>query len=704
MPEERKLANIRNIGIMAHIDAGKTTTTERILYHSGKIYKIGEVHEGQAQMDYMDQEQERGITIQSAATTVYWKEHQINVIDTPGHVDFTAEVERSLRVLDGGIVVLDGKKGVEAQTETVWRQANKYQTPRLIFINKMDGVDNVAKFSESLKSIREKLNATPLVVQLPIGAGKELKGIVDLIEQKAYYFQLGDKNENYQVAEIPANLLAQTKQYRQELIEKIIELDEKLTYRYLEGEELMVSEIKKLLRQATLTGKNFPVFCGSAYKHVGVKLILDGVVDYLPSPLDIAEIPVFSPHDKSKSEMVNCRSPLACLALAFKIVVDNYNNKLTFFRVYAGKVSANSYVYNVNRGERERISRLVRMHANKPEEIKQVGAGDIAVASGLEHTITGDTFGEEKNPLLLETINFAEPVISQAIEPANNKDRDKLREALEKLKIQDPSFKYWIDRETGQMIIAGMGELHLEVSVERLRREYKLDIETKQRKVSYRETITKKVENVEAWYKKKTGGSGHDARIWITFEPNEGKGFEFVDAKKGQEMSNKDAEEVKEGIEEALSSGLLLNYPLLDVKATLLGGKRHVVDTKPGDFKQAAITAFRGDGVEEKNQKIQALGVVLLEPIMQLEVIVPKDYMGNILADLGRRRTVIENTEEKEGNSHITGKAPLKKILNYSTILRQLTGGRGEYSLQLSHYQAVPNEILTEIIKEEKVI
>jgi elongation factor G len=571
----------------------------------------------------------------------------------------------------------------------------------------MDGVDNVEKFDEGVKSIREKLHAAPLPIQFPIGAGKELEGIVDIVEQKAHYFQLGHKEEKYQTKEIPSNLLEKTKKYRQELIERIIEQDEELMTKYLDGhlkiDELSVTEVKKLLRKATLTGKFFPVFCGSAYKYVGVKLVLDGVVDYLPSPVDVPPIPVFSPQDKSKQGEINCHSQLSCLALAFKIMVDNYNNKLTFFRVYAGKVSANSYIYNVNQGKKERVGRLVRMHANNKEEVKSVGAGDIAAVIGLEHTITGDTFGEEKNPLLLETIDFAEPVITQAIEPKTNEDKEKLREALEKLKIQDPSFKYWIDRETGQMIIAGMGELHLEVSVERLRREFKLEIESKQQKVSYRETITQKVENVEGEYKKQTGGSGHFARVKLTFEPNKGKGFEFVDAKKGQEMSNKDAEEVKEGLEEAMSSGLLLNYPLLDIKVTLLEGKRHTVDTKPGDFKNAAILAFRGDKTEERQKKIQELGVVLLEPIMQLEVVVPKDYMGDILANLSSRRAVIESTEEREGDSYIGGKTPLREILNYTTTLRQITKGRGTYSMHLSHYQEVASDVLAEILKEEKL-
>ncbi|CAI2183113.1 5285_t:CDS:2 [Funneliformis geosporum] len=536
----------------------------------------------------------------------------------------------------------------------------------------MDGVENEEKFADNLKSIREKLGVEPLPVQFPIGAGRELKGIVDIIEQKAYYYsQLGNKEkakeEEYQIKGIPSQLVARTKKYRHELVEKIgkvIEQNEELLLKHLEGQELSAEEIKKLLRQATLTGEYFPVFCGSAYKHVGVKLLLDGVINYLPSPLDVGEIPTFSLLDRTKVGSVNCNSPLPYLALVFKIVFDDRNQRVTFIRVYAGKISAGSQIYNVNQGKEERVRSLVRMHADNKEKIGEVGAGDIAAIIGLEYAITGDTFGDKKNSLLLETIDFAEPVISQAIEPRTNKDKDKLRDALENLKIQDPSFKYRMDRETGQMIIAGMGELHLEVSVERLRKEYKLDLE-------------------------------------ITLEPNEkGKGFEFIDAKKGQDMSNKDAEEVKEGLQEVVSSGLLLNYPLLDVKATLLGGKRHEVDTQPGDFKSAAVLAFRGDGVAEKEKRIQELGVILLEPVMQIEVVVPKDYMGDILADLGSRRTVIENTEEKEGSAYISGKTPLKEILSYSTTLRQLTKGRGEYSMHLSRYQEVPKKKYQSRLKE----
>ncbi|CAI2162020.1 2932_t:CDS:2 [Funneliformis geosporum] len=537
----------------------------------------------------------------------------------------------------------------------------------------MDGVDNEERFSENLKSIQEKLQVVPSVVQFPIGAGKELEGLVDVVEQKAYYFQLGDKKENYQVKEIPANLLAKAKKYQKELLEnlgKIIEEDKELALKYLEGQAFQAEEIKKLLRKATLTGEYFPVFCGSAYKQVGVKLILDGVVDYLPSPLDIAKVSAFSQRDENKETLVNCNSPLPYLALAFKIVFDEHNQRITFIRVYAGKISAGTLIYNVNRKEEERVNSLVRIHADNKKKIEEVRAGDIAAVIGLKYTITGDTFSEKKNPLLLENIDFAEPVISQAIEPKTNKDGNKLADCLNKLKIQDPSFRTKQDRETGQMVIEGMGELHLEVLMERLRQEYKVDIERKQRK--------------------KTGGSGHDARVWITFEPNEkGKGFKFVDAKKGQDMSSGDAEEVRQGIEEAASSGLLLNYPVVDLKATLTKGERHAVDTKPGDFKQAAIIALRGDGVEEREKRIQDLGVILLEPIMQFEVVVPVDYTGTVTGDLNSRRAIIEEKEATEGNSYIQGKIPLKEMLNYSTILRQLTGGRGEYSMQLSTYQKV---------------
>lgn len=699
MPEEKKnLSHLRNLGIIAHIDGGKTTTTERFLYHTGKKRKIGDVDEGNTTTDSMDQEKERGITIQSACITIYWKSFQINLIDTPGHVDFTAEVERSLRVLDGAIVILDGKKGVEAQTETVWRQANKYQIPRLVFINKMDSVDGIEKFTECLKSIKDKFNVNPFPLQFPIGAGKELKGVIDIVEQKAHYFQFGEKDENYQTQEIPDDLLSQAHQYYQELLEKIIEYDENLALKYLEGQKLTVAEIKKLIRQATLTGKFFPVFCGSAHKNIGVKLLLDAVVDYLPSPLDKEGLPYFSPKDKSKQGLVNCNTPLF-LALAFKIII-SYNNKLTFFRVYGGTLKANSYIYNVNSGKEER-GRLVRINADDKEDISEVGPGDIAGIMGLEYTITGDTFGEKNNPFLLETIDFAEPVITQAIEPKTNQDKDRLKEALEKLRVQDPSFKYWIDRETGQMIIAGMGELHLEISIERLRREHKLDILTKQQKVSYRENIK---ETTETWaeYKKQSGGHGHFARILVRFEPNPERGFEFVNAIRGDSVPKKFAQAVKDGIEEVMSAGLLLGYRLTDIKATLLDGKTHPVDSAEEDFKEAGVLALR-----ESKEK---LGLVLLEPIMKVEITIPifsgneKQY-GEVLSNLTSHRGIIEESEENQQfkTRTLQAKVPLSQMFGYSTTLRSITQGRGNYSMEFSHYQQVPTVVLNEILKEEKL-
>ncbi|MCE8164005.1 MAG: elongation factor G [Candidatus Moeniiplasma glomeromycotorum] len=708
MPEKEKLARLRNIGIIAHIDAGKTTTTEGILYLTGKKHKVGKVHEGTATTDYDKQEQERGITIQSAAVTVYWKEHQINIIDTPGHLDFTGEVERSLRVLDGGIVILDGKEGVEAQTETVWQQANKYGIPRIIFINKMDGVDRLEKFTEALEAIQKRLNASPLVIQLPIGVGKNLKGVVDIVEQKAYYFQMGEKNENYEVKEIPTELVPQAKEAFQKLVEEVVEYDEKLFFKYSEGQVLTTDEIKHLVRQATLSGERFPVLCGSAYKHVGVKLVLEAVINYLPSPLDVGEVPVFSLQDQSKSGMVNWNSSLYCLALAFKIMFNERDERLTFFRVYAGKISPKSSLYNVNRGIVEKIGGgdLVRMHAEKEEEIKEIEAGDIAVVKGLKHTVTGDTLGDEKKPLLLETIGFAKAFFTQAIEPAKESDQSKLQEALKKLKIQDPTFDYHIEQRTGQMLIEGMGKLHLEISIEKLRGKEpkRLEIFSKQPKIIYQETITKKQPKVEAWYKKKTGGKGHDARIWITFEPNErGRGFEFIDKKKGDAMSNKDAIEVKKGLEEALSSGLLLNYPMVDVKATLHGGTRHEVDTQEGDFKRAAILAFRGDGTEERKKKARDLGVVLLEPIMQVELVFPFEYKNEVEGNLRSLACEVKDSEKKGNLVYVRGEAPLRTMFNYSETLLKITRGRGSCSMSFLKYEEVAPYVLQSILEEEKL-
>jgi elongation factor G len=564
-----------------------------------------------------------------------------------------------------------------------------------------------ANFFTALNSITEKLSASLLVCQLPIGAENDLRGIIDLVAKKAYYFRLGDIEENYQLGEIPTDYAKEIKYYREKLIEKLVEAEvERMTEenreeslilkKYEKNEELSEEEIKKLLRQATLTSKYFPVFCGSAFKNVGVKLLLNGIVSYLPSPQDTAAVKVFSPQENTATELEkNSNLPLA---LAFKII-EKANNQLTFFRVYSGKILANSYVYNVNRRKKERISRLVRMHADKIEEIKQVEVGDIAAAFGLRQTVTGDTLGSEDNPLLLENIEFDNPVISLAIEAKTNKDNDKLSEALKKLVIQDPGLKHQIDKKTGQILLSGRGELHLEVSVKRLR-EHGVEVSTGQPKISYFETITKKLENVEGEYKKQTGGSGHFARVKLTFEPNKDKGFEFVDAKKGQEMSNKDAEEVKEGLEEAMSSGLLLNYPLIDMKATLLEGKRHMVDTKPGDFKNAAILAFRGDGVVEKEKRKQELGVVLLEPIMELEVATPEDCYGKVLNDVVSRKGVINKVEKNEKDLVIHAHVPLANLLNYNAELLDFTSGEGVFDMELSHYQKVPSETLNRITEK----
>ncbi|KLL01652.1 MAG: translation elongation factor G [Mycoplasmataceae bacterium RC_NB112A] len=770
MPEEEKIVRLCNIGIIAHIDAGKTTTTECMLYLTGGGYKIGKVHEGTTTTDYDEQERKRGITIFSVAVTIYWKNKQINIIDTPGHLDFTGEVERSLRVLDGAIVILDGKEGVEAQTETVFQQANKYGIPRIIFVNKIDGVDRFEKFTKALEDIQQRLNAVPLVIQIPIGVGKNLKGVIDIIEQKAYYFQMGDKEENYQVQEIPKELIPQAKEVLQKLLEEIVEYDEKLFFKYSEGQKLTVDEIKSLVRKATLSGEKFPVLCGSAYKHVGVKLILDAVINYLPSPLDKPEIVVFSflekkaPIDtekiknkiseletslnnlnlslskssaenetidkdlhvvkfemeeklielkkqlkKSEPLKINCNnSSLNCLALAFKIIFNERNERLTFLRVYAGKVKTNSYLYNVNKRVKEKVGKgqLVRMHANKEEEIEEIGAGDIAVVKGLKYTITGDTLGEEKNPLLLETISFAKPFFTQAIEPAKESDKTRLQEALKILEVQDPSFNYRIDQKTGELLMEGMGKLHLEVAIEKLRGKEpnRIEISSKQPKIIYQETITKKLAKVESWYKRKTGGRGHDARIWISFEPNErGRGFEFIDEKKGDAMSNKDAVEVEKGLVEALSSGLLLNYPMVDVKATLHGGARHEVDTQEGDFKKAAILAFRGDGVEERKKRIYDLGVILLEPIMQVELSLPFEFENEVEGNLRSLGCEIKNREKKGVQVYFRGEAPLRTMFNYSETLLKITRGRGACSMNFLKYEEVSSYVMKNILEEEKI-
>lgn len=688
MSEEKRIKLIRNIGVMAHIDAGKTTTSERILFLAGKIYKIGETHEGQSQLDWMDQEKERGITITSAATTVFWKDCQINIIDTPGHVDFTAEVERSLRVLDGAILVVDAQAGVEPQTETVWRQADKYQTPRIVFLNKMDKTG--ADFFYSLKSVEDKLNASCLVLQLPIGSENDFQGVVDVISQKAFFFKLKDVEENFEIKEVPSFLLDKLSSYRQLLIEKVLEHDENLASKYLEGNSLTDEEIRFLVRKATVTGKHFPVFCGTAFKNIGIKFLLDGVVDYLPSPLDCSETKAFSVKDSSQIVKIGDGD---CAALAFKIMNDPFG-KLTFLRVYSGKVLSNSYLYNSTKQKTERISRLLRMHANKREEIKEISAGDIAVAVGLKNTNTGDTLCEENKQLLLETISFADPVISLAIEPKTKHDQDKISISLGKISEEDPTFRYYSDLETGQMIISGMGELHLDVIVERLKREYDVQVNVGKPEVAYRETIKNTVEN-EGKYIKQSGGHGQYGHVWIKFEPNPNKGFEFVDAIKGGVIPKEYINPVKEGLIESISSGLLLGYPMVDIKATLYDGSFHDVDSSELAFKIASSICFR----ESKSK----LKIVLLEPVMKLEVVVPDEYYGDIINNIISRRGSIEDAE-KHGNLYkIYAKSPLSEMAGYSTTLRSLTKGRGTYSMQLHAYEEVPEYITEELLKKKNL-
>ncbi|WNE41477.1 MAG: Elongation factor G [Mycoplasmataceae bacterium] len=688
MSEEKRIELIRNIGVMAHIDAGKTTTSERILFLAGKIYKIGETHEGQSQLDWMDQEKERGITITSAATTVFWKDCQINIIDTPGHVDFTAEVERSLRVLDGAILVVDAQAGVEPQTETVWRQADKYETPRIVFLNKMDKTG--ADFFYSLKSVEDKLNASCLVVQLPIGSENDFQGVVDIISQKAFFFKLKDVEENFEIREVPDFLLDKLSSYRQLLVERVIEHDENLASKYLEGNSLTNEEIKYLVRKATITGKHFPVFCGTAFKNIGIKFLLDGVVDYLPSPLDCSETKAFSVKDSSQMVKIGDGD---CAALAFKIMNDPFG-KLTFLRVYSGKVLSNSYLYNSTKQKTERISRLLRMHANKREEIKEIAAGDIAVAVGLKNTNTGDTLCEENKQLLLETISFADPVISLAIEPKTKHDQDKISISLGKISEEDPTFRYYSDLETGQMIISGMGELHLDVIVERLKREYDVQVNVGKPEVAYRETIKNTVEN-EGKYIKQSGGHGQYGHVWIKFEPNPNKGFEFVDAIKGGVIPKEYINPVKEGLVESIASGLLLGYPMVDVKATLYDGSFHDVDSSELAFKIASSICFR----ESKSK----LKIVLLEPVMKLEVVVPDEYYGDIINNIISRRGSIEDAE-KHGNLYkIYAKSPLSEMAGYSTTLRSLTKGRGTYSMQLHAYEEVPEYITEELLKKKNL-
>ena len=686
MAREYSLENTRNFGIMAHIDAGKTTTTERILYHTGKIHKIGETHDGASQMDWMAQEQERGITITSAATTAYWKGHRLNIIDTPGHVDFTVEVSRSLRVLDGAVALIDAQAGVEPQTETVWRQATEFKVPRIIFANKMDKMG--ADFSYSLKTIKDRLGVNHAPIEWPIGAGEELTGVIDLITKTAYQYD-GKDEEEPKVIDIPADLVDLVDEKRAELVEAVVEFDEDLMAKYLEGEELTVEEIKACIRKGTLAAEFFPVMCGSAYKNTGVKLLLDAVVDYLPAPTDIASIKGV---DMDGNEIVRHPSdsePFS--ALAFKVMTDPFVGKLTFFRVYSGHLSSGSYVLNSTKNVKERVGRILQMHANNRTEISEVFAGDIAAAVGLKNTTTGNTLCDEKKACILESMEFPEPVIELTVEPKSKADQDKMGIALQKLAEEDPTFRASTNHETGQTIIAGMGELHLDIIVDRMKREFGVEANVGQPQVSYRETLTQAGE-CEGKYIKQSGGRGQYGHVWVKFEPNKDKGYEFVDAIVGGVVPREYIPVTDKGLQEAMQTGILAGFPMIDVKATLFDGSYHDVDSSEMAFKIAASMALK----EAKNK----CKPVLLEPIMKVQVIVPDEYLGNVMGDITSRRGRPMGQESRGNALAIDAMVPLAEMFGYVTSLRSNTQGRGNYTMVFDHYEEVPRNIQEEIVKK----
>ncbi|HTZ17921.1 MAG TPA: elongation factor G [Dissulfurispiraceae bacterium] len=685
------LEKTRNIGIMAHIDAGKTTTTERVLYYTGVTYKIGEVHDGTAVMDWMPQEQERGITITSAATTCSWKNHRINIIDTPGHVDFTIEVERSLRVLDGAVAVFDSVAGVEPQSETVWRQANKYEVPRIAFFNKMDRVG--ADFFMAVDSMVEKLGARPVPIQLPIGKEERFRGHVDLVSMKAYLFDDETLGAKFVEDDIPTELTAQAKEYRDKMIEAISDVDEAVMEKYLAGEEISVEEIKNALRQGTIQMKINPVICGSAFKNKGVQMLLDAVVDYLPSPLDVPPVIGKKPEDGSDIERKpDDNAPFA--ALAFKIMTDPYVGQLVFARVYSGVLPSGSYVYNSTKDVKERVGRLLQMHANKREEIKEVRAGDIAAIVGLKQTLTGDTLCDENAPVILELMEFPEPVISVAIEPKTKADQERLSVSLSKLAQEDPSFRVSFNDETGQTIISGMGELHLEIITDRLMREFKVGANVGKPQVAYKEAIKNSVK-IEGKFVRQSGGRGQYGHVWITMEPLErGTGFEFVNKIVGGTVPREYVPAVEKGVKEAMEGGVLAGYPVMDVKVTLIDGSYHEVDSSEMAFKIAGSMAFK-----EGAKKAQ---LVLLEPVMNVEDVTPEEYMGDVIGDLNSRRGKIQSMEKRGKTQVIKATVPLSEMFGYATDLRSKTQGRATYTMQFSHYEEVPKSIMEGIVAKIK--
>lgn len=686
MPRQYSLENTRNIGIMAHIDAGKTTTTERILFFTGRTHKIGEVHDGGATMDWMVQERERGITITSAATTAVWKGNRINVIDTPGHVDFTVEVERSLRVLDGAITVLDGKNGVEPQTETVWRQGTKYGVPRIVFVNKMDAIG--ADFDMCVKTLHTRLEANAHPVQYPIGAESNFEGSCDLIKRVAYYFE-GEKGVKVIEKPIPDSLKEKCEQLRAQLLEKLAAFDDELMMKVLEGEEPSVEEIKKVIRKAVIAGEFFPVFAGSAYKNKGIQPILDGVIDYLPCPLDVPHTKGTIPNGTIEERATDDSAPFS--ALAFKIMADPFVGKLAFFRVYSGSVKAGSYVYNSTKNIKERLGRIVLMHANSRSEVEEVYAGDIAAAVGLKDTTTGDTLCDESAPIILESMIFPEPVIHQAIEPKSRADQDKLGLALAKLAEEDPTFKAYTNHETGQTIIAGMGELHLDIIVDRLRREFKVEANVGAPQVSYRETI-KIAGDAEGKYIKQSGGRGQYGHVKIKFEPNPGKGYEFVDKVVGGSVPREYIKPVNEGLQAALANGIFCGFPVIDIKATLYDGSYHEVDSNEMAYRIAASMALK--------DAAKICQPVLLEPISSVEITVPTEYMGDVMGDINSRRGSIDGMEQRGNAQVIKAFIPLAEMFGYATDLRSTTQGRGTYSMQFARYDEAPKSITEEIFKK----
>ena len=684
------LKDTRNIDIMAHIDAGKTTATERILFYTGKIHKIGDTHDGNSQMDWMEQEQERGITITSAATTAEWKKHRINIIDTPGHVDFTVEVERSLRVLDGSVAVLDAQSGVEPQTETVWRQATTYGVPRIVFVNKMDKTG--ADFLYSVGTIHDRLQANAHPIQLPIGAEDQFEGVIDLVEMKAIYNE-GSVGENLVEKEIPAELQDQAEEYREKLIEAVAEFDEEFMEKYLGGEEITVDELKDAIRKATLSVEFFPVVCGSAFKYKGVQPMLDAVVSYLPSPLDVPAIKGIDPStDEEVERHSSDEEPFS--ALAFKVMTDPFVGKLTFFRVYSGILSSGSYVKNSTKGKRERVGRILQMHANTRNEISEVYAGDIAAAVGLKDTTTGDTLCDEKNEVILESMEFPEPVIQLSVEPKSKADQDKMATALQKLQEEDPTFRAGTDEETGQVIIAGMGELHLDIIVDRMRREFKVECTVGAPMVSYRETF-KQPAQVQGKFTRQSGGRGQYGDVWIEFTPNEpGAGFEFENAIVGGVVPREYIPAVEAGLKDSMANGVLAGYELIDVKAKLFDGSYHDVDSSEMAFKVAASLALK--------EAAKKCNPVILEPIMKVEVVMPEEYLGDIMGDITSRRGRVEGMEARGNAQVVSAQVPLSEMFGYATSLRSSTQGRGTYSMVFDHYEEVPKSISEEIIKKNK--